>query len=157
MKPKVYLETTIASYLAAWPSRDLITAGHQQITHEWWRTRRDEFELFVSQIVLDESAAGDPDAAARRLDYLKDLSLLDQTEEIADLAQELQQEVPLPEKAHADALHIAFAVVHRMDYLVTWNCTHIANAVFQREMAAICKEQGYDIPIICTPEQLLEV
>src|SRR5207244_10393643 len=124
MKPKIYLETTISSYLSAWPSRDLVTAAHQQITREWWQARHEQFELFVSQIVIQEAGGGDPDAAARRLDMLKDLPLLELTEEATALAQEFVEQVPLPEKAAVDALHIALAVVHGMDYLLTWNCTH---------------------------------
>jgi hypothetical protein len=156
MKPKVYLETTISSYLAAWPSRDLVTAAHQQITHEWWQDRRDEFDLFVSQLVLQEASAGDPDAAARRLAFLDDLPLLEQNEEAVALAEVLVAAIPLPERAAADALHIAIATVHSVDYLVTWNCTHIANARLRGSVEAICRSHGYQPPIICTPVELRE-
>jgi len=115
MKPRVYLETTIPSYLTAWPSRDLVRAAHQQITREWWQQRRSEFELHISQVVLRECQAGDPTAAAERLETLEDLPLLEQTEEATKLAQALLEQVPLPDRAAVDALHIAVATVHGMD------------------------------------------
>jgi hypothetical protein len=156
MKPKIYLETTIGSYLSAWPSRDLVTAAHQQITREWWQARHQEFELFISQIVMQEARGGDPDAAARRLEILEALPLLELTEEATALARELVEQVPLPEKAAVDALHIALAVVHGMDYLLTWNCTHIANATLRNKIEAVCRSKGYEPPVICTPEELAE-
>jgi hypothetical protein len=156
MKPKVYLETTIPSYLTSRPSRDLVTAAHQQITREWWDTRRHAFDLFVSQIVLDEAGAGDAEAAARRLAVLTPLPLLNPREEEAELAQALIAQIPLPASAAADALHIAIAVVNGMDYLLTWNCTHIANAALRSRIEAVCRSKGFEVPIICTPEELLE-
>ena len=156
MKPKVYLETTIPSYLTSRPSRDLVTAAHQQITREWWDTRRHDFDLFMSQMVIDEASAGDPEAATRRLEVIASLALLDpQTEGIA-LAQTLSNHLSLPPRAAADALHIAIAVVNGMDYLLTWNCTHIANAALRGRIEAACRSRGFRVPIICTPEELLE-
>jgi hypothetical protein len=157
MKTKVYIETTIPSYLAGWPSRDLITAAHQQITHHWWRTRRQEFNLFVSQSVLDEVSSGDSEAAQRRLDLIKAFPLLDINDEVGEFAQTLIELVPLPPKAAADALHIAVAVVNGMDYLLTWNCTHLANAALRTKIDTTCRNKGYEPIIICTPEELLEV
>ena len=156
MKPKVYLETTIPSYLTARPSRDLVTAAHQQITREWWDTRRHDFDLFVSQMVIDEASAGDPEAAIRRLEVLASLPLLDPQTEGTALAQMLIDHIPLPARAAADALHIAIAVVNGMDYLLTWNCTHIANAALRGRIEAACRSRGFRGPIICTPEELLE-
>ena len=156
VKPRLYLETTIASYLSAWPSRDLVTAAHQQVTQEWWQTRRLEFELFISQIVVQESSGGDPDAAARRLEVLKDIPLLELGKDAKALADALVVQLRLPDKAALDAVHIAIAVVHGMDYLLTWNCTHIANASLRGKIEAACLAQGYDVPVICTPEELLE-
>jgi hypothetical protein len=155
MKPRVYLETTIPSYLTAWPSRDLVRAAHQQITREWWERRRGDFELFVSQVVLRECQAGDPKAAAERLEAIRDFPLLEQSEKATDFAQLLLERVPLPERAAVDALHIAVATVNGMDYLLTWNCTHIANAALRSSIEAKCRESGYDPPVICTPEELL--
>jgi hypothetical protein len=156
MKPKVYLETTIPSYLTAWPSRDLVTAAHQQITREWWQTRRPDFDLFTAQLVIDEASEGDPDAASRRLEVLKDILLLEPSEDVAELARALVEQIPFPERATDDAIHIAMAVVGGMDYLLTWNCTHIANAARLSAIKSVCQSRGYEVPIICTPEQLLE-
>jgi len=156
MKSKIYLETTIPSYLTSRPSRDLVTAAHQQITQEWRDTRRHAFDLFISQMVLDEAGAGDPEAAARRLAILTPLLLLNPREEEAELAQALIAQLPLPASAAADALHIAIAVVNGMDFLLTWNCTHIANAALRSRIEAICRSKGFEVPIICTPEELWE-
>lgn len=153
--PKVYLETTIASYLTAWPSRDLVMAANQEVTREWWAQRKDDFQLFVSQIVIKESSAGDPGAAERRLEFLKPFPRLDITEEVEALAARLLAEVPLPPKAQADTLHIAVSAVNNIDYLLTWNCTHIANATLRLKIEEICRAQGYQPPIICTPQEML--
>jgi hypothetical protein len=107
-------------------------------------------------MVVDEASAGDQDAAARRLELLAALPLLDPSDEAADLAQVLIEYVPLPERAAADALHIAIAVVNGMDYLLTWNCTHISNAALRSGIETVCRRQGFEVPIICTPEELLE-
>jgi len=155
MKPRVYLETTIPSYLTAWPSRDLVRAAHQQITRDWWDKRRMEFELYISQVVLRECQAGAASAAAERLQVLQDLPLLAQTEEATRLAQALVKWVPLPERAAVDALHVAIAAVHGMDYLLTWNCTHIANATLRDPIESVCRGNGYEPPAICTPDELL--
>lgn len=156
MKPRVYLETTIPSYLTAWLSPDLVMAGHQQTTREWWDTRREDFELFVSQFVIDEASAGDPDAARRRLEMMVNVPLLNPGANVHALADELMKRVPLPPKAAADALHIAIATINGMDYLLTWNCTHIANAALRPNIEAVCRENGYEPPVICTPEELLK-
>src|SRR5688572_19684347 len=133
VKPTVYVETTIPSYLTAWPSRDLVRAAQQQITREWW-AGREEFDLYASRLVVQECQAGDAKAAADRLAVLAGIPLLEQENEVAELAEALLRGVPLPQKAAADALHIATAAVHGMQYLLTWNCTHIANAALRREI-----------------------
>lgn len=152
---KVYLETSFVSYLAAWPSRDLIVAGHQQISHEWWRRRRAAFEQFISQRVIDEAIAGDQEAAQRRLTFLEGLPLLDLNVEVVRLAEELVAQGAFPEAASADAVHVAVATVHAMDFLLTWNCRHIANAENVRTATGICSARGFQIPCICTPEELM--
>lgn len=156
MKAKVYLETTIPSYLMAWRSRDLIKAAHQEATHEWWENRS-RFELYISQVVVRESAGGDPEAAAKRLQALAGIPMLDVTDNAEALASDLMERGPLPKKAAADALHIAVATVHGMDYLLTWNCTHIANAVTRGEIESVCRENGLAPPTICTPIELMEI
>jgi len=130
--PKIYLETTIISYLAARPSKDLITAAHQQITHDWWQNRRRDFDLFSSQLVIQESSAGDAAVAKTRLQLLSDISLVQVNVDCVSLARTLVERGPISEKATVDALHIAIATVHGMDYLLTWNCKHIANAECRR-------------------------
>ena len=155
-KPRVYLETTIASYLTAWRSRDLVMAANQETTREWWANRSGAFELFVSQTVIKESSAGDQDAAQRRLEFLKPFPRLDITDEVEALAAKLIADVPLPPKAQADALHIAVAAVNKMNYLLTWNCTHIANATLRSRIEAVCRSQGYEPPVVCTPQEMLE-
>lgn len=153
MKPTVYVETTIPSYLTAWPSRDLVRAAHQQITREWW-AHRDGFDLYTSRLVVQECQAGDEHAAADRLAALQGIPLLEQTPEAADLADALVRDVPLPQKAAADALHIATAAINGMEYLLTWNCTHIANAALRPRIEAVCRAAGFEPPLICTPEEL---
>ena len=153
MNPRVYVETTVPSYLTAWPSRDLVRAAHQQITREWW-ARRGQYELYSSRLVLQECQSGDPRAAADRLATLVGIPLLEQTPEAAALAVELVRGVPLPEKAAADALHIAISAVHGLDYLLTWNCRHIANVTLRPRIEAVCRTAGYEPPLICTPEEL---
>ena len=155
MKPTVYVETTIISYLTARLSRDLVTAAHQQITHEWWASRRAEFELFVSQFVVQEASMGDAAMVQKRLEELQAIPHLVVSQDAEDLAQRLVVDGPLPKKAAVDALHIAVATVHGMDYLLTWNCKHIANAEMQSRVAAVCRDSGFEPPVTCTPEELL--
>lgn len=154
--PSVYLETTIPSYLAAFPSRDLIIAAHQQITHDWWRSAADRFDLYISEAVIDEIQAGDPDASARRLKIVNGLPILEFTDDIAALVESYEEPLGLVGRARADLVHIAFAVGYEMDYLVTWNCRHIANGEMIRKLADANAELGRSTPVIVTPEELLE-
>lgn len=156
MKARVYLETTVPSYLVARPSRDVVMAGHQEITREWWETRRNEFDLFASQFAVDEASLGDPQAATRRLEILAGVLLLDPNNDVYELADKLMKQVPMPVKAATDSLHIAIATIHGMDYLLTWNCAHIANAELRASIERVCREAGYEPPVICTPEELLK-
>ena len=137
MKPKTYLETTVVSYLAASPSRDIVIAGHQEITREWWE-RRDRFELFVSEAVVDEARRGDAVVAARRQALLSGIPVLDLGAEVHDLADRLLRIRAVPAKALVDAVHIAVAAVNRIDYLLTWNCRHIANAAIRGKIEQAC-------------------
>ena len=153
MKPTVYIETTIPSYLTAWTSRDLVRAAHQQITREWWNHRA-EFDLYSSRLVVQECQGGDAQAAADRLAALAGIPLLAEGPDVSGLAEALVREVPLPEKTAADSLHIAMAAVHGMKYLLTWNCTHIANVFLRPQIEAVCRAAGLEPPLICTPEEL---
>jgi hypothetical protein len=157
MKERVYIETTFVSYLKARPSRDLIVAGHQQITHEWWDVRRNAYDLCVSQLVLEEAGDGDPIAAQERLDVLATMTSLGIEEEAVALAESLVRAAALPEKAGNDALHIAIAARHRVPYLLTWNCRHLANATMRSKIESVCTNAGAKCPIICTPEEMMEV
>ena len=154
MNPTVYIETSIVSYLTAWRSRDLVRAAHQQVTRDWWAARG-SFELFTSQFVLDEAAAGDEGQAASRLAALENAVLLEVTEDGIGLAENLVASGALPPKARVDALHIAMAAVHGMDYLLTWNCKHIANASLRGRIEDLCRAAGFEPPIICTPLELV--
>ena len=153
MKPKVYIETSIPSYLTAWRSPDLVMAANQETTKEWW-DNREQFELYVSILVIQEASAGDLNAAKRRLEQLNGIPEISITEEIEKFAEILLQKIPLPKKAKIDALHIAVATVGGMDYLLTWNCAHIANAILRPKVEMLCREFGYEPPIICTPQEL---
>ncbi len=155
MPKSVYLETTIPSFLVARPSRDLIRAARQQITREWWDTRRHEFELCVSQFVIDEAGDGEPDRALRRLELLQGVSLLEADEPAFELAEALTQERVLPQKAATDALHIAVATVHDVDILLTWNCTHLANPKLLGGVFRVIWSKGYRPPVICTPGEMM--
>jgi hypothetical protein len=155
MTKRVYIETTIPSYLAAWPSRDLLEAARQQITHDWWNIQRQNYDLCISQTVIDEASAGDADAAKRRLPYLQDLPLLDLTNEVNDVSKAIMASGLLPQKATRDAVHIAVSSVHSTDILLTWNCRHIANAAIMKELREIVERCGYELPVLCTPEELL--
>jgi PIN domain len=154
MSSKVYLETSVVSYLTSFPSRDIVVAAHQQITHAWW-AKRSTFELFVSEAVLSEAAAGDPNAAGRRLAALTGISILTITSDARDLALHFLDAGALPRKAFLDALHVAVAAVQGMDFLVTWNCSHIANAQIRAKLERLCRSLNLVPPTICTPEQLL--
>jgi predicted nucleic acid-binding protein len=155
MKPKVYLETTIPSLLTAWPQRDLVLAADQQVTREWWETRRKDFLLFVSQVVLDEAAEGDPAAAAARLELLRPLPVLEVTADVELVAKSVLRTKLIPLKAADDALHLAIAAVHRVHFLLTWNCRHLANAAIAGGLATACEAAGYRMPVICTPRELI--
>jgi predicted nucleic acid-binding protein len=154
---KVYLETSFVSYLVARRSRDLIMAARQQLTIEWWENERGKYELFISEMVLREAREGDPDEITKRLTAVADVPLVDLTDEIARLADQILKRGILPVKAARDAVHIAAATVHRMDYLLTWNFKHIANAHVRKMIDRIFQNAGYETPVICTVEEMEEL
>ena len=155
-KPTVYIETTVVSYLTAWPDRDLIRAGQQRETRDWWENRRSLFELVCSELVVQEASAGDPTAAAERLKALTGLRVLVPSDAAAELAGRLISEIRLPTRAQADALHVGIAATNGIDYLLTWNCRHLSNAVLRPRIESVCRAAGYDPPTICEPRQLME-
>ena len=152
----VYLETSIFGYLTARSTTDLILAANTKVTQDWWNTRRSSFTLYASELVEDEAARGDKKIANQRLDLLKSIMYLDITEEATELAREFLQKSNLPLKAANDSLHIALATVYGLDYLLTWNCKHMANAQIQKKLSQISFEFGYELPVICTPYELIE-
>ena len=151
----VYIETTIISYLVSRPSRDILVAAHQQVTNEWWTDRRDAFECFISQVVIDEIQAGDPKAADKRIYEIRLFPVLEATIEAEQLTKSIVDAGAIPRKAVRDAAHIAVAAVNDMDYLLTWNCRHLANAQIIRKVSFACNSQGFNMPVICTPEELM--
>ncbi len=153
-KPAVYLETSVLGYATSRPSRDLIVAGRQQITRDWFALRAEAYELFVSQLVVREALAGDEDAARKRAGFVQKIARLGITDAAGELADKLVETRAVPPKAAEDALHIAVAAVHGVEYLLTWNCKHIANATMRQAIERVCREAGYEPPVICTPEEL---
>jgi hypothetical protein len=151
----VYIETSIPSYLTAKPSRDVRATAWQQLTSQWWEQESPKYELFASELVLAEAGAGDPEAAQRRLDSLQGIRELAISDEAKSLATRLVADGGIPLHAEADALHVATASVHGMDYLLTWNCRHIDNAATKPVIRSICAVVGYRCPEICTPLELL--
>ncbi|HOE67044.1 MAG TPA: type II toxin-antitoxin system VapC family toxin [Candidatus Hydrogenedentes bacterium] len=156
MKPKIYIETSVISYLTARPSGDLVVAACQQITRDWWDDRRGSFDLFISARVIAEATQGDGQAAEKRLEMLRGIPVLEVTDEALSLAERLMRQLHLPQNAVEDALHIATAVVSGMDYLLSWNCRHIANAHVAHDVLMFVQALGYPGTLLCTPQALLE-
>ena len=126
-----------------------------EATREWWDSRRSQFALYISQVVLDEVARGDSAIAAQRLEILRGFPLLEVDQAVQNLAAQFLRQSNLPLKAADDALHIAVATVYGLDYLLTWNCKRIANAQIQKKLAQISLNSGYELPIICTSYELM--
>lgn len=156
-KASVYIETSIISYLTARPSRDLMIAACQQITTEWWETSRGSYDIVTSDLVVLESREGDTRIAQRRLDLLRGIHAVELTDAARQLAEELTAKGALPRRAQADALHIAVATVHTVDYLLTWNLRHINNPAIKPHVREICALNGYRCPEICTPFEIMEL
>lgn len=156
MKETVYVETSVISYLTARPSNDLRAMANQSTTTEWWETRRSSYSVFASDPVISEASKGHPEASQRRMAAIADLPLLQISEDVRALAQALIESHALPEKAEADAYHVAIAAVNGVAYLLTWNCTHIANAHTRPKIENTCRTLGYEPPVICTPLELIE-
>lgn len=152
----VYIETSIVSYLRSRPSAHVVTVARQVLTRRWWDDERRKYDLLTSQYVLDEASRGDPKLAGDRLTELSGIPLVDLPAEIPDIAAGLLRSAALPPNARLDALHIAAAAYHRLDYLLTWNCTHIANARLLPRVREVLDDSGYSLPTVCTPEEMLD-
>jgi predicted nucleic acid-binding protein len=156
-KQKIYIETSVISYLTAKPSRDIIIAGHQQITQDWWNKARHKFDCYISQIVVEEISLGDMNAASKRMNSVKNIPDLGYNEGVENLAIQYLELFGIPEKAKLDAFHLAYAVLYNIDFLLSWNCKHIANAVVNSKLRDFNYENSLFVPFLCTPYELLEV
>ena len=155
MKRKIYIETSVISYLTARPARTIIGAAHQQITQDWWERARGNYDLLISELVVRECSAGDPAAVQRRLEALLGIPLLDIDPQVRSIATGLVAEGCVPPNVFEDALHIAIAAVHNVDFILTWNFKHIANPNLQERIARYLEQRGAVIPFICSPQELL--
>ena len=156
MKQRVYIETSIISYLTGRPSRDMVIAAHQELTRQWWETRAPSFDLLVSELVREEAERGDEDAAEKRIAAIDNVPVLGMSDGAVSLAEQLVLSGPIPREYGADAFHIAIAAVNGIEYLLTWNCKHLANAAHRNQIELLVQEAGYACPVICTPEELME-
>jgi predicted nucleic acid-binding protein len=156
MKQRVYVETTIISYLTARPSRDVVVAAHQELTRQWWEARSVDFELVVSELVREEAVKGDEEASSKRIATIAGMAILRASNVAVSLAERLVSKGSIPRESAADALHVAIAAVNGIDYLLTWNCKHLANATLRGKIQDLVEQAGYACPVICTPEELME-
>ena len=150
----VYVESSVISYLASRPSRDLVTAARQTITLEWWEQRRRQFEMYISTLVEEEISRGDSSAAKRRLAYVAEIPTLEVTDQANTLAKDLLKQRAVPKNSAEDALHIGIAAATGMEYLLTWNFKHINNAETKTMIAKVIEAYGFVSPVLCSPEEL---
>ena len=152
----VYIETTVIGHIAGRLHPDPAMAARQKLTRVWWASANSNYQLLISELVIDECSDGDPTAANERLEVIAGIALLQGSEQVKLLAQLLMDEHAVPPSETRDAFHIAIAAVNGVQYLVTWNFKHILNPTLQTRIAAVCRDSGFEPPVICTPEQLLE-
>lgn len=153
-KPTVYVETTVIGHLVGRIHPNPVIAGRQTVTRAWWTSAAQDYSMLVSQLVADECAAGDADAAAERLAALDGLTFVDASDESDDLSRQLMAAGAIPTSEPRDALHIAIAATNGVQYLVTWNFKHIANAVVRDLIENVCRDCGNEPPTICSPDEL---
>ena len=151
----VYIETSFVSLLVGNPSRDLITAANQQVTRDWWRLRREEFVCITSSEVVREAGMGDLEQARKRLEILHGLAQLTVSAEAEQLTLALLTTHALPARAQTDAAHLALAATAKADYLLTWTCRHLANAQILSRLEIEAGRQGWKLPKVCTPFELM--
>ncbi len=156
MKPTVYIETSVISYYTAKPSRDIIILAHQEITREWWKDKIRHYTPYVSSVVIDEITEGNQIESKKRIKEVQKFKSLEVTNSVIELAKIYLKETSLPEKARIDSYHLALSTFHGVDFLVTWNCKHIANGNVVKKIQTINEREGYQTPFICTPEELIE-
>jgi len=155
MKESVYLETSVVSYCVGRINRDLVVAARQQITKEWWDSKSNLFDLFVSELVVEEASKGDQFLAKQRLELIKDIDFLDVNHESENLAMYLIEQKAIPKECPEDAMHIAVATLGGVDFILTWNFKHINNASTRLIIERNINRKGYECPVICTPEELI--
>lgn len=154
-KESIYLENSVISYYTSRPTSDPIVRVHHDITKNWWPIATKRYNTFISQMVIDEAAQGDPSAVKKRLEEIKDFIVLEITEDIRNLSKIYEVELKIPPKSIGDTVHLAVACLNNIDYLVTWNCTHICNGEIIKKLSKLNKKLDIHMPIICTPEQLM--
>jgi len=157
MKPTVYIETSVVSYLTSWPSRDLVIAAHQQITRDWWVNTKPKTSCYISEFVTQEASRGDKESAKQRILSIQQIPSLEINQEVEQLAEHYFTKLDLPEKAKIDAFHLAIAAWHNINFMISWNCKHIANGQVIRTLEKLNNKLGLQSPVICTPEELMEV
>ena len=154
MKPKIYIETSVVSYLVSRPSKNVITAGHQVITRDFWETLND-FEVYISDMVIQEASAGDAAQAKERISALQGFPLLEIGDSVKHLAKALLDAKSVPEKCLEDAIHIAVAAVNGIDVIVTWNFKHINNPITRMKIRHVVENRGLVCPEICSPDEFM--
>jgi len=157
MRKKVYIETSVVSYLAGRPTADLQITVDQQWTHRWWEGRRQRYDLVTSEFVHEEAACGNRELAAKRLEYLQGIQVLSILQEVHDTAKAIVSSGALPPKALVDAYHVAICATHGVDALLTWNCKHLANRFLFGKIDDLLEQLGYVCPLMVTPWELLEM
>ncbi len=150
----VYVESSVISYITAKPKRDVVVSARQALSIEWWESKRSQYEVYISELVIEEIASGDSNAAQKRLDIIKNITTLEATLEAKNLAGLLISEGAVPENSPEDALHIGLAAAQGADYLLTWNFKHINNASTRMKIVKVIESQGFACPILCSPEEL---
>jgi len=156
MRGKLYLETSVLSYYTARPSRDLIIAARQETTREIWPKLEEEFDRYISALVIQEASQGDLSAAKERLAAVSALPILQIESSAEELAEVLVSRGPIPARRAEDALHIALCATNGIDFLLTWNFAHINNARLRTQVARIVETEGYECPVLCSPDELME-
>ena len=151
---RIYIESTIPSYVVARPARDLLQAARQQTSKDWWELKRQQHELFTSEIVLAEIGEGEAAMAQQRLEVMDGIKILRLTDDTEALTQRILESGLLPPDADRDAAHIALATISEMDILLSWNCRHIANASIQARLRRLAGEMGLALPVLCTPDEM---
>ncbi len=157
MKKRIYVETTVVSYLTAKPSRDLVVASHQEATWELWPELSAKYETYISALVYDEARKGDPEQASVRLAAVEPFPMLDIDDEARTLAEKIITGKGIPGEFPEDALHIAVAAVNGIEVIITWNIGHLNNPFTRKKVRQIVESEGYACPEICSPDELLEV